>query len=265
VRALVALLAADRAEVDGLSAVIAVGRGRAVLDHHTADGVFDLGHANASMCFTALAYLAFGWYPPRTEVRSMSRSPRTRPTSMARPSLAVDFANSVACPGCRGADPLDSIREAGRWIRSKVGGDGRRVEARDLPRLRRFREELRQLLGAAADHTPPPPRVLDAINVAAAQSPPLPELSWSHGTWSTGERGTARSVSRRLTALAAQSAIDLLGRTRPPPVRRCEGPGCIHFLVARRSQQRWCSPTGCGNRARVQRHYRKIRSRRDSE
>ena len=191
----------------------------------------------------------------------MKRSSLTPPTDRAARTLAVDFANTVACPGCRGGDPLDSTRETGRWIRSKIPGDAPRVRSKDLPALRAFRNELRRLLGAAADHARPASTAMEAINGTSARSYAYPQLRWVRGTWVSEERQDERSASQRLTVLAARSAVDLLGRSHPTAVRRCLGPGCIHFLVARRSQQRWCSPTGCGNRARVQRHYRKLRSK----
>lgn len=191
----------------------------------------------------------------------MTRSKAAETTRSVPPSLAVDLANTVACPGCRGGDALRSTEEARRWIRRKLPGGRTRVDPDDLRALREFRDELRQLLQAEADHARPPPSALAAINRAVAHSPPGARLRWVRGTWVATEWRDGRSARERLTGRAARSVIDLLGRAHPPLVRRCQGPGCIHFLVARRSQQRWCSPTGCGNRARVQRHYRKHRSR----
>jgi predicted RNA-binding Zn ribbon-like protein len=175
-------------------------------------------------------------------------------------SFAVDLANTVECPGCRGEDALESVVEARRWLRSKVTESDSRVVAADLPALRRFRTELRALLQAAADRAVPSRAALASINRAAGDRISHPELRWDLNQWEVEERGDGRSTCLRLTTLAARSAIDLLGRTHPLALRRCQGPECIHFLVARRSQQRWCSPSGCGNRARVQRHYRKLRS-----
>jgi predicted RNA-binding Zn ribbon-like protein len=176
-------------------------------------------------------------------------------------SLAIDFANTVACPGCRGSDPLGSAGEAKRWMRRKLPGARAGVSARDIQDLRLFRERVRQLLAADIGGTPPPPSALVAVNRALARAASRSELGWSGGRWVLEEPATRRlSGSRQWISLVARSTADLLGETRPSRIRRCEGPGCVHFLVAHRSQQRWCSPTGCGNRARVQRHYRKARS-----
>lgn len=184
---------------------------------------------------------------------------RAKATDAIR-ELAVDFANSVECPGCRGGDAFVSPEEARRWIRRNLPTGRDRITAAELPTVRRFRNELRQLLQSAADRTRPPSKVLAIINRAAARAPPHPVLRWRGGGWVSEAPDDGRSPSQRLIAFSARSVIDLLGTTDPTPLRKCQGPGCVHFLVAERSQQRWCSPTGCGNRARVQRHYRKVRS-----
>jgi predicted RNA-binding Zn ribbon-like protein len=174
--------------------------------------------------------------------------------------LAVDFANTVACPGCRGGDALASTREADRWVRRKLPDLDLRIGPRDLPRLRRFRDDVRGVLAASADQTRPASAALSAVNRAVGRSPPYAELRWRPGKWLAEEREAPGPTSARLAAIVAHAAIDLLSGTPSPRVIRCEGPACVHFLVARRAEQRWCSPTGCGNRARVQRHYRKLRS-----
>ena len=174
--------------------------------------------------------------------------------------LVVDFANTVACPGCRGGDAFASSTEASRWIRRRLPNSGRRLAPGDARALVRFRGELRRLLESAVTATQPPISTVRAINRAATRSPSWPALRWNRGRWEVEELGTEGSGSQRLIALTARAAIVLVGKARPLPVRKCEGPGCVHFLLAHRSQQRWCSPTGCGNRARVQRHYRKARA-----
>ncbi len=174
--------------------------------------------------------------------------------------LVVDFANTVACPGCRGGDAFASAAEASQWMRRKLPDGRSRLNPGDARALVRFRGDIRRVLQAAVDGTRPSASAVEAINRAATRSPSVLALRWTRARWGVDERGTERSESRRLIALTARSAIQLIGRARPIPVRKCEGPGCVHFLLAHRSQQRWCSPTGCGNRARVQRHYRKTRA-----
>jgi predicted RNA-binding Zn ribbon-like protein len=189
-------------------------------------------------------------------------APHARPGRQRAPSVAVDLANSVACPGCRGADPLASIGEAQKWIRIKFGTAGSRISRRDLEALREFRAGVRDLLASAVDGTAPHARSLRRVNEVLGRSTTRPRLTWSRGDWRVEARDPNLPTRTSVENSVAASAAELLAGPQPLSLRRCEGPGCVHFLLARTTQQRWCSPTGCGNRARVQRHYLKLRSRR---
>jgi predicted RNA-binding Zn ribbon-like protein len=186
----------------------------------------------------------------------MARSGGVAPPRRARRSLAIDLANTVACRGCRGGDALASVGDATRWLRTNLPGRKSGLTPADLAPLRRFRAELREVISAAVDRTRPPPSCLVAVNRAAGRAPA--RLLWNPRGWSVTEDLEMSSTREQVMVLSARDAVGLLGRTSPLPVRRCEGPECIHFLLARTGRQKWCSPTGCGNRVRVQRHYQKI-------
>jgi len=259
VGALEALLATERTEVDRLATVNPVGRCGAVFDNHATDRVLHFRQANALHGRNTLAYLAFERWNSRAGRRRMTSIP-----GEVEPRLAVDFANTVACPGCRGADALLSANEAERWIQRKIPREGLRIGPGEMTELRTFRVKLRELLEALTDGTPPSTTALSAVNRAAARTTPYAVLRWTGRRWTTEEMGGAGTVSHRFMSAVARSAVELIGGSRSPGVRRCAGPGCVHFLLVRRSGQRWCSPTGCGNRARVQRHYRKVHDASDS-
>ena len=174
--------------------------------------------------------------------------------------FAIDLANTVACPSCQGPDPLASYVGARKWIERKRPELRHRLRPDELALLRRFRSDVRQLLSVAVEGTTPSRAAMDAINRAVRAPRPHPELRWSRRGWRAEYRGGTTAVYRQITSLAARSLIDLLSEAPRSCVRRCEGPGCVHFLVDPTKQQRWCSPSGCGNRVRVQRHYRKLRS-----
>lgn len=175
-------------------------------------------------------------------------------------SLAVDLANTVACDGCRATDGLASLGEARRWVRSKFPRDRSRVSLDDLATLRRLRSNVRFLFRAAADRSRPSPKALAAVNDSASGPPTRSRLSWSRRRWVLRAPVDDRPAAQRLASVAARSALALLSGPLPPRVRPCEGLGCAHYVLVRRAEQRWCSPTGCGNRARVRRHYRKVRA-----
>ncbi|MFI5801251.1 CGNR zinc finger domain-containing protein [Streptomyces sp. NPDC051561] len=55
---------------------------------------------------------------------------------------------------------------------------------------------------------------------------------------------------------AAENYLHLLGE-RPDRIRPCANPQCVlHFYdVSKNGTRRWCSMSGCGNRAKASRHY----------
>jgi predicted RNA-binding Zn ribbon-like protein len=70
-----------------------------------------------------------------------------------------------------------------------------------------------------------------------------------------------RRTGLRLPALAvAKAAAELLGTRPAPAVRACPGRGCGWLFLDRTGRRRWCSMATCGNRAKVRRHYARLRS-----
>lgn len=57
----------------------------------------------------------------------------------------------------------------------------------------------------------------------------------------------------------AQSASSLLCHADLSLVRRCENPNCILYFydATKNHTRRWCSMSGCGNRAKAAAHYQK--------
>jgi predicted RNA-binding Zn ribbon-like protein len=43
-------------------------------------------------------------------------------------------------------------------------------------------------------------------------------------------------------------------------IRQCEHPSCVLYFHDTTGRRRWCSMSGCGNRAKAQRHYARQRS-----
>jgi predicted RNA-binding Zn ribbon-like protein len=184
-----------------------------------------------------------------------------RPEGGAREgSLAVDFANSVACPSCRVADALSSSKEFERWVRARPNLPAGKFRPRDVEAMRRFRVDVRALLGASVDRTSPPAPSLGRVNSARRRALGRNDLMWHGGEWMVMERETSSPTSERIAGAVAQSVVELLAGPDRSKLRACRGPGCNHFLLARKPQQIWCSPTGCGNRVRVARHWRKVKA-----
>lgn len=62
----------------------------------------------------------------------------------------------------------------------------------------------------------------------------------------------------------AESAADLLSHGDLTLIRKCQNPECILYFydTTKNHARRWCSMSGCGNRAKVAAHYRRMRQSR---
>lgn len=172
----------------------------------------------------------------------------------------VDFANTVACASCGAEDAFASPKSAYRWMIAhgvKFRGRAARFQ---MSRLRAIRDSVRALLDAAAMGARPPSKALTAVNEACKTGVVSPSLAWGQGRWTSSSLPLGGTPTDWIGSEVARSIVSLLTGPDGPKIRRCQAPGCAHFLLARTRQQRWCSPTGCGNRVRVARHYRRARS-----
>lgn len=176
-------------------------------------------------------------------------------------SVALDFANTVACPGCRVDDGLATTQDIERWLRAHRRELGPWDGPIPVAALRRLRTTVRQLFACAVEEAAPDATCLVAINRLGRLAATYPRLDWREGRRrKVIVAGKENSRDYLLASLAASviATVAEEGRVR---LRKCQSPRCTHYLLARTSRQIWCSPSGCGNRARVARHYRRARRR----
>ena len=64
----------------------------------------------------------------------------------------------------------------------------------------------------------------------------------------------------RPAVMAAADLLRLLAQA-PDRIRRCQHPACVLWFydTTRNRTRRWCSMTTCGNRAKAQRHYDRVK------
>jgi predicted RNA-binding Zn ribbon-like protein len=174
--------------------------------------------------------------------------------------LAVDFANTVSCAACRVGDALARPSEFDRWMRSHARPMSAHVEHRALDRLRLLRADLRYLLDSSIHHRAPPASSLRRVNAEAAHVPSKRSLSWKRGSWVVTEVPMGMPSWQRFATTVARATVELLSGPSGSKLMACQGTGCAHFVLARARRQKWCSATGCGNRARAARHYQKAKA-----
>src|SRR5579875_810021 len=158
----------------------------------------------------------------------------------ARALLA--FLNTRPCPACRAGDALD------QGLRRSGTADG----------PRRWRADLATLLDARLDGIRPAPELLRRVNRRLRRLARIPQIAWVAGRLEV--QGDPLKAGQRPDEGSGPGADWALLVVNPHiPFARCAADGCRHYLLRHRSNQRWCSPEGCGNRSRVARHYQKLR------
>lgn len=174
-------------------------------------------------------------------------------------ALSVDLVNTLARSGGTDRDLLDSPAALGQWLTMQAGRLAwpGATDAADLAAVRGLRDAVAALLTAHRTGTTPPSDTLAALNEALAV-PVAPRLVWTATGPQAHDRTGASPRVRLLHDLAAD-AVALLTGPDARLLRTCEHPDCILQFVARNPRRRWCSAAGCGNRARVARHYSRRR------
>ena len=150
--------------------------------------------------------------------------------------------------------------EFAKWSRGHPELPHRCLSRGDMATLRTFRKSLMNILCAAVRGTFPSARSLGLLNTAIHRSVLHRGLAWEKGAWVLRVSNDARSPMEQCKTAVARSAVELLVGPSQSKLRVCKGAGCAHFLLTRTRTQIWCSSTGCGNRARVSRHYWKERA-----
>lgn len=160
------------------------------------------------------------------------------------------------------ADVLD--QEQARKMLATWRGKG---EAADVfVRALKFRDTLRAMTERIVAGRAIPQSIIDSINEAQRGQNSYVVLARVNGKF---EKHLSRSFDApaQLLAPVAESASDLLSEGDLSLVRKCENPRCVLYFydTTKNHQRRWCSMSGCGNRAKVAAHYRRKRETADGE
>jgi predicted RNA-binding Zn ribbon-like protein len=171
--------------------------------------------------------------------------------------LALDLADTVTIEDDSERDLIVSGAEFSRWaeVEASVTGLPLDLLVRARTQLVDLRTALRQVLGAISAGEAPPRSAIARLNRASRDAP-----EWGELDVQTLELRRRSSARREVVLIGryARSAMELIADQKAS-VRRCGAPSCGMFYVATRAAQRWCS-TQCGSRARVARHYSRVKS-----
>ncbi|HZW03128.1 MAG TPA: ABATE domain-containing protein [Anaerolineaceae bacterium] len=191
-------------------------------------------------------------------------------------NLALDFANTAEWHASH--EPVEHLpayadlvawgAEAGLLAGEQAAGllaAARRQSAAAgawLGRAIELREVLYRIFAAAAGEQPAPPEDVDALTAFWRELAQRTRLEVSPG-----------GLGFRLEELPAdplamlwpvvRAAVDLLASPQLARIGQCaddRGCGWLFIDTTRNRSRRWCSMESCGNRAKAQRHYGRVRA-----
>lgn len=186
--------------------------------------------------------------------------PRSRAAAEANGDAGVDIGVGIA--GWEAIAELRDLRDALRVLAAATTGDDREPagpSARDDhrepagPSARDEREPARPSAGDLA-------AAVIVVNRACARAPSWSELHWPDPDDKDAgpERAVRTAHAPALAAVAAiaEEAVALFAGPDRALLRACRAPGCVLYFIRNHPRREWCSD-GCGNRARVARHYQR--------
>jgi predicted RNA-binding Zn ribbon-like protein len=194
---------------------------------------------------------------------------------------AVELLNTVWADRDGVHDTLATPEQTLAWLRTVRSTLGQRPVAVDAwldaarpddaaaiaRRLRVLRDGLRRLAAEAtgdprpvAPSTAPDRRAaLLALGDACAAAPTWSSLRWANGQEPQRELHSSAPAEQVIVAELAEQAVELFSGGSARQLRACLAPGCVLYFVKQHPRREWCS-AGCGNRARVARHYLRHRT-----
>jgi predicted RNA-binding Zn ribbon-like protein len=148
---------------------------------------------------------------------------------------------------------LNTPDDLARWLVSAGMASTRpRTAAKDLATARVLREAIFVLAGKPSGAKAGAAR--ETLNRIAADTAAAPQLQTNGTMRLEGDAGA-------LLVTLAREAVELFGSDAAKLIRQCEAPSCTFYFVdiSRRGDRRWCSMSGCGNKAKVREFRRRKR------
>lgn len=182
------------------------------------------------------------------------------PSVVTTEPLALDLANTYLFVSEGWVDLLDDQANRTQWLTAeaeRLGISAPEVAGfsdEDAAELRTVRDYARAAIEPARHAKKPPPPALSGLTEALCAAPAIPRARWD-GSAVTATPHRDGPLVIRVAATLAEAVIELLADPAIYRVRRCDAPTCEILFLPRNPNRRWCTPSICGNRARVARYY----------
>lgn len=202
-------------------------------------------------------------------VVALLSSPAIRSLLLGEPT-PVNLVNTRILLHEEWVDLLDHPAERAEWVGVEAARLGVPLSAREAggtqvaAALRTVRGHVAAALEPARLGNRPPAKALAGINEALRTAPALRQVRWD-GSVVAAPVERSGTAAARLAAAFAEASVELLADPVVRRVRRCDAPTCMVVFLARNPKRRWCTPTICGNRARVARYYLRHRPEQDAD
>jgi len=168
--------------------------------------------------------------------------------------LAINFINTLRTPNGEPFEVFKTDKDVRDWLRR--AGVSTPSETANWPpgTLVRKARQLREVALKAVEAKKAGRRpFLDALNSFFKHSTSHPQLVMRPESKIEIKRIYRGRTVEEFLAPIAESVADLLANGDFELIRRCEGDKCVLWFYDRTKahRRRWCSPTACGNRAKV--------------
>lgn len=132
--------------------------------------------------------------------------------------------------------------------------------ARELTRIQRVRESLREVADSIAEHRAPRVGALETVNRALHARQVIELLPAPDGVH-VDHRHVGDPIDDALARLA-DPLVKELTAGHPERIRICDNDTCrwVFYDTSRTGRRRWCDMATCGNRAKAARHRARAKS-----
>jgi len=174
-------------------------------------------------------------------------------------NLGIDFINTEVKLKGELMDLLMSDSDVMEWL-DQANIDAELSRGIDLGKLLTFRKKARHILTRIIDNESLDDEAITSLNDDLKHYKTHYQLEMSSDGYQLSNQKSFSSTAE-LIGLFAFELANLLSSDQRTYLKRCLNPDCVLMFVdnSRSHKRRWCSMDTCGNRAKVSKHYRKVK------
>jgi predicted RNA-binding Zn ribbon-like protein len=175
-------------------------------------------------------------------------------------NLGVDFINTEVNVKGELVDLLLTESDVMAWL-EQANIDADLARGIDVGKLLAFRQMARQVLSQIIENEKVENDALATLNDSLQNYKMQYQLEQSSEGYQLINQNVCHSTTDIIGLLAFELA-NMLSSEQRTYLKRCLNPDCVLMFVdnSRSHKRRWCSMDTCGNRAKVSKHYRKVKS-----